>query len=38
MYERLASLAARELGWDTEKRRAELDALLAYGDSLRVAM
>ncbi|MDX1516934.1 MAG: glycerol-3-phosphate dehydrogenase [Woeseiaceae bacterium] len=34
LYERIADLAARESGWPTDRRNAELKALLAYSDSL----
>ncbi len=34
MYERIAELAAEESGWPRERRNEELQALLAYSDSL----
>ncbi|MDH3546921.1 MAG: FAD-dependent oxidoreductase, partial [Gammaproteobacteria bacterium] len=35
LYDVVADLAAAECTWDSERRAAELDALLAYSDSLR---
>ncbi len=36
-YARTAALAAAEFGWDAARRDAELQALRAYADSLRVS-
>ena len=36
LYDRVASVAADELGWDETRRQQELDELAAYSDSLRV--
>jgi glycerol-3-phosphate dehydrogenase len=36
-YERIATAAAKELGWDERRRAAQLEALLGYSDSLRTA-
>ena len=36
-YARIAELIASELGWDAGRTAAELDALRAYSDSLRVS-
>ena len=35
MYAAVADIAARELSWDRGRRQQELDALIAYSDSLR---
>jgi glycerol-3-phosphate dehydrogenase len=37
VYERIAAAAARELNWSDQEKAAQLDALRAYSDSLRVA-
>ena len=35
-YPRIAELVASEFGWDADRTAAELNALIAYSDSLRV--
>ncbi|MFQ5608775.1 MAG: glycerol-3-phosphate dehydrogenase [Woeseiaceae bacterium] len=37
VYERIADVAAVELGWSDRRRKDELAALIAYGDSFLVA-
>jgi glycerol-3-phosphate dehydrogenase len=36
LYEMIASIAADEFGWSDSERHAQIKALHAYGDSLRV--
>jgi glycerol-3-phosphate dehydrogenase len=37
LYEPIADIAAAEAGWDDARRRAEIESLNAFSDSLRVS-